>query len=164
MTTATEMSPAEFLESDPHNHPGFWDAFDPRTEERWESDGTIGPLSLPNLMELVGRFGGPDAIPRYEGWTFKDGDRTVLRVWTFSRHYLAAADWQRYAPDLGLVFDIAIDGPDSPWRFYGFMSDDVLPNNRDARRLVARAFGLHVGRLLEGWGGALRVEDEPFVP
>jgi hypothetical protein len=53
------MTPAQFLASEPRDHPGFVHCDDLRCGR----DDKTGPVPMPNLVELLRRVGGPDAIP-----------------------------------------------------------------------------------------------------
>jgi hypothetical protein len=56
-TVTTKMTPEEFLKSDPNDHPDFVDHGD-----EFEHPAPP-PLFMPNLVALIRRMGGPDAIP-----------------------------------------------------------------------------------------------------
>jgi hypothetical protein len=163
MTTATKMTPAEFLRMEPRKHPAFVSCDDPRLDARWE-DPT---LSLPNLVRLIQRIGGIDAIPDpypEEAWVLKDGADTILELSRSGARRLNVEGWHPRCPALVLMFDLPEDWSGSPWRLSVVMGDDLFPTNADLERLAARALDHHVGEILDSRGGHFYVDGEPFVP
>jgi hypothetical protein len=57
MTVATKMTVDEFLKSDPTEHPDFVGC-----QDEFKHPGPQ-PMPMPNLVALIRRIGGPDAIP-----------------------------------------------------------------------------------------------------
>jgi hypothetical protein len=174
MTTATQMTPAEFLESDLYSHPGFASAGDPRRDRRLNAGEEDPTLSLPNLAELIRRIGGIDAIPdhysaRYAGsyfegpWVLEGGRDSVLELSRWGARRLEVAGWHPRCPSLVLMFDLPGDWSGQPWRLSLVMGEDLHPTDSDLERLAARALDHHVGEILDG-SGRFEVDGEPFVP
>jgi hypothetical protein len=63
MTTATKMTPAEFLAMEPREHPDFVACNDPRAERVNKTGDPDRVVFIPALVALIRRFGGLDAIP-----------------------------------------------------------------------------------------------------
>jgi hypothetical protein len=163
MTTATEMTPAEFLESDLLHHPGFVGSGDPRLDARWEHP----TLSLPNLAALIRRIGGIDALPdRWpeEAWVLKVGRDIVLELSRSDARTLVVEAWHPRCPALMLMFKLPDDWSGSPWYLSVVMGDDLFPTDADLERLAARALDHHVGEILDSRGGHFYVDGQPFVP
>jgi hypothetical protein len=169
MTTAIEMTPAEFLECDLDHHPGFGSCSDPRLDVRPRANPPALMLPMPNLVWLVRRLGGIDAIPEgwpdAETWVLKEGGRTILRLSRAGPRELAAEGWHPGCPALVVTLHLPEDWPDSPWSVGLVMGDDLFPTTDELRCLAARALDRHVGEILDAMrdGGRFYVDDELFA-
>jgi hypothetical protein len=183
MTTATKMTPAEFLASNPHDHPDFVHCGDPRFEPGNKAGRKDSTLFMPNLVELIRRIGGPDAIP--DDWTedfepllASDDPRVsitwdecqgveskaMLRDLRSRRPYatlyrwgtsLWVESWHPREANLDLHFDIPADLSVSAWGIPSAMIQDIFAASYDLDRLAAEA--------LDYWIGAIQRATETYV-
>jgi hypothetical protein len=183
MTTATKMTPAEFLAMEPRNHPDFVCCIDPRCDSRNKTGRKDSTLFLPNLVELIRRIGGPDAIPddwkqrpspfyshddpRCAVWWAECGGhahRVMLRDLRSRRPYLTmyrwtdrlwVTDWHPRETDLDLLFDIPADWSAAAWGLPFVCIEDIITASYDLDRLAAEA--------LDYWVGAIQKAAETYV-
>jgi hypothetical protein len=171
MTTATKMTPIEFLESDLYSHPDFVVCDDPRLDSKTGNkagDEATGLFLLPNLVRLIRRIGGVDAVPETEDsegrWVLGDGYRRSVLTLSRLHGSLVAEGWHPRCPALTAIFDVPDDWSGSPWRLSVVMGDDLFPTSYDLERLAVEALDHHLGEILGEWGGRLYVGGEPFAP
>jgi hypothetical protein len=183
MTTATKMTPAEFLAMNPKDHPGFLHCGDPRFEPGKEAGSKHPAVFMPNLVELICRIGGPDAIP--ESWSEDDDpipdlddpraavawdecrgveSKAMLRDLRSRRPYavlhrwgptLWVESWHPREVNLDLHFDIPADWSASAWEVPGAMIHDIFSVSYDLDRLVAET--------LDYWIGAIQRATETYI-
>jgi hypothetical protein len=178
------MTPAEFLAMEPRDHPDFVHYGDPRCESAVKAGREDPALFMPNLVELIRRIGGPDAIPNHrdpglvpllshddprwdvlweeEGWT--TGYTAMLRDLGSRRGYatlyrmnnsLFVHDWHPREDFLQVTFDIPADWSVSAWGLPTVMIEDVFTASHDLDRLAAEA--------LDYWIGAIQKATETYV-
>jgi hypothetical protein len=183
MTTATKMTPAEFLAMDPREHPDFVNCSDPRCESHSETGRKDAILFMPNLVELIRRIGGPAAIPDLEDKTDADGfvDFAWADEWEIMRRdgrdnaamlkdlgsgrthvelhrlddWLFVEKWHPKEASLSLAFDIPADWSASAWDAPLATIDDVMMASYDLDRLAAEA--------LDDWIGAIQKATETYI-
>jgi hypothetical protein len=176
------MTPAEFLASKPRDHPDFVGCDDPRCEPANKA-GKDGTILMPNLVELIRRIGGVDAIP--DDWTddfkpfyFHDEPRgaawwaecrgreqvVMLKDLRSRRPYLTlyrwrnslhVEDWHPRGDFLALIFGIPADWSASAWELPFVSIMDVHTASYDLDRLAAET--------LDYWIGAIRKATETYV-
>jgi hypothetical protein len=168
-TTTTTMTAAEFLASNPRDHADFVSCDDPRLESRL---GRAGSLLLPNLVGLIRRIGGPDAIPDqmeerepdgFFHWQSEDRWNILIRegqYWSArlkdchsSRVYaelsrlgngLEVREWHPHERYLGLIFTIPVDWSASAWAAPTTMIEDIMSASHDLDLLAAEACDLWI--------------------
>jgi hypothetical protein len=184
MTTATKMTPAEFLAMNPHDHPDFAGCDDPRLEPGNKAGRKDSTLLMPNLVELIRRIGGPDAIPddwdrdllrpiyhyddpRGEAWWAEcqgQEQKAMLKDLRSRRPYLTLYRWDKslwltgwhpHEKNLDLVFNIPADWSAAAWGIPSAMIEDVFTASYDLDRLAAEA--------LDYWIGAIQKATETYV-
>jgi hypothetical protein len=183
MTTATQMTPAEFLASEPRDHPDFVCCINPRCDAQNKTGRKDSTLFMPNLVELIRRIGGPDAIP--DDWTedlrpLLDLDdprssilwdecrgqesKVMLRDLRSRRPYLTmyrwkdglwVTDWHPRETFLTLLFDVPTDWSAAPWASRYVSIEDTHTASYDLDRLAAET--------LDYWIGAIRKATETYV-
>jgi hypothetical protein len=183
-TTASGMSPAEFLIHDPYDNPGIVG----NDDERWEDEGRPRrpPLGvpMPNLVALIREVGGPDAIPDAPDLEVPDGesparigpnspiedraesDRSVrlkdkltervhVELIRLGSVRLQVTDWHPRREGLVLAFDIPADWATAPWGLPDVRIGDCSSISPDLDRLAAEA--------LDHWIGVIRASGESYI-
>jgi hypothetical protein len=191
MTTATKMTPAEFLAMDPGDHPDFVCCDDPRLEPGNKAGRKDSTLFMPNLVELIRRIGGLDAIP--DDWTggfrplYDSGDPRGVVEWTETRGHneramlkdlrsgrlyavfyrwensLWVIDWHPREGHLDLNFDIPADWSASAWDIPQAMIEDTFTASYDLDRLVAEALDYWIGAIQKATEAYIHIRRDRFV-
>jgi hypothetical protein len=179
--TTTEMTPAEFLDLNPHDLPDWVNCNDPRLDSKGEANDWDGTEPLPRLAELLRRLGGLEALPRYLVHLCGEGDRAEyvtgdpwalrlawdqsLQLWR-EGHELIVEGWHPHCDALTVHCRPPADGDGTkPWEVMLVMGDDLFPVfGRDAR-LAVRSLDYRIGQILNELrdGYSYTVHGEPFT-
>src|SRR3954452_14514198 len=133
---AQKMTRQQFFAASPANHPGFLACDDPALGGK---QGKSSPLFMPNLVALIKRMGGLDAIPGgtkdggFRGITDldialrdgeeysamlkdKDSGQVHARLCSLGCNSLVVDHWHPHVSFLELIFGIPADWSAAPWQ------------------------------------------------
>jgi hypothetical protein len=180
MTVATKMTPEEFLKSRPMDHPDFVGCDQETGHPR------VRTVSMPNLVALIRRMGGPDAIPDQMeqgfvnmsavAWSMPDGEKygAYLRDCKSHRIY---AELSRLGPDnliieawhprddaLSINISLPADWSAGIWEG-GFISiQDVFSKTTELDALVMASCDLWLGLIQAATETYCLIRRDVFIP
>jgi hypothetical protein len=186
------MTPAEFLAMAPLNHPDFVCCTDPRCESGNKVGRKDPALCMPNLVELIRRIGGPDAVPEaFSGDNpvplFGLDDPRSHVVWheakgamhsallkdlrsrrVYARLYrmgngLFVDRWHPKDEFLEAIFDVPADWSASAWGLPSVMSEDSDTASYDLDRLAAETLDYWIGSIQKATETYVHIRRDRFV-
>jgi hypothetical protein len=186
MAAATKMTPAEFLASDPFDHPDFVPCNDPRADGRHRGQ----TLFLPNLVALIRRLGGPDAIPdrMHEPLPAGDGLRAIdwEVLWANDHKYgvmlkdrtshlvyaelsrlgvncLEVEGWHQRELGLSLTFEIPADWSGGAWETPVASIQDTFSATAELDALAAATLDYWLGSIDKATHTYCHIRRDVFI-